>query len=67
MNIARIILKVDVLKEWHKEQLKNPISVLLKGKELEKCLFRQDLSMLDLSVKIYLSYWDVLLLKDDIF
>lgn len=53
------------MEEWRREQLGNlVISVFLKEKELGRCPLREELSTLDPFAKVYLSYWDALLLKE---
>jgi len=56
-TMARIILEDDISEEWRRDQLADlVISVFLKGKELNRKLLFQDLTSLDSSVKVYLSY-----------
>jgi len=56
--VTCIILESDVSEEWHRDQIADSVnSVFLKGKELNKKPFFQDLASLNSSAKIYLSYW----------
>lgn len=66
-SVARIVFQEENLKDWQKKQEEDPIiSVFIQGKKLGRRPLRQDLAIFDLSAKIYLSYWDALVLKDGV-
>jgi len=66
-TVARIILENDISEEWRRDQLTDSvISVFLKEKKLNRKPLFQDFASLDSSVKVYLSYWDALFLRDGV-
>lgn len=65
-SVARIILGKDNLEEWRNRQIGDSvISMFLRRKRSEKCFYWQEVKQ-DVSVKIYWSYWDALVLKDEV-
>lgn len=68
-KIARITLTINQInsEEWRKDQLEDPdVAIFVKGKEEGRRPSWQEIAARDTSAKVYWSYWDALMLKDDI-
>ena len=65
ITLARITLAEENLEEWQREQKEDPsLSVIFRGKETGVRPLRTEVS--DVSTRIYLSYWDVINLKNGV-
>ncbi|XP_072766397.1 uncharacterized protein [Anoplolepis gracilipes] len=64
--VARIVLEEQNLEEWRNRQMEDPIiSIFIQGKESGKRPLREEIAELDISAKIYWSYWDALILQNE--
>lgn len=66
-SVARITLEAENLKLWSKDQKEDPsISVIFQGKETGVRPSFSEIAARDVSSRTYWSYWDALLIKDDV-
>lgn len=66
-SVARVILEEGSFENWRSEQREDPsVFVILQGKRNGRRPLRLELPIGDNSARIYWSYWDALVLKDDL-
>ncbi|KMQ86926.1 integrase core domain protein [Lasius niger] len=66
-SVARIVLEGRNFEEWCQAQRKDfGISFIIQGKEAGRRPLRSEIPLGDISAQIYWSYWDALVLKDDV-
>jgi len=65
--VARVILFGETLQEWRKDQLEDPvISLICQRKEKGERPSSMEVKNADVTIRVYLAYWDALYLKDGI-
>ncbi|KMQ87964.1 krab-a domain-containing protein, partial [Lasius niger] len=65
-KISRILLEETTSEEWRRDQLEDPnLAIFVKGKEEGRRSLWQEVVARDSSAKVYWSYWDALILKNE--
>jgi len=67
VTVGQIILPEKNLEDWRKKQREDPVLMkILNGMEIGVHPSRSDYGTRDASFRIYISYWDALILKDGV-